>query len=119
MRVEYCPTDLMWVDFYTKPLQGKKFRLFQSMLLNLDDPLLTAGGVDKQVKSDVVVNMNTATSQECVGATRVTRAGVTRDACVSHELCTCNVQTRDIVGIQNLSILERLKILAAVHTSAS
>ena len=119
MRVEYCPMDLMWADFYTKPLQGKKFRLFRSMLLNLDDPLLTAGGVDKQVKSDVVVNMNTATSQECVGATRVACAGVTRDACVSHELCTCNVQTRDIVGIQNPSILERLKVLAAVHTAAS
>ena len=28
MKVEYCPTQMMIAEFYTKPLQGKMFRLF-------------------------------------------------------------------------------------------
>ena len=37
MKIEYCPTEMTIVDFYTKPLQGKQFRLFQKMILNLND----------------------------------------------------------------------------------
>jgi Reverse transcriptase (RNA-dependent DNA polymerase) len=36
MRVEYCPTDDMLADFFTKPLQGSKYRRFRSMVLNLN-----------------------------------------------------------------------------------
>ena len=28
MKVEYCSTSMMMANFYTKPLQGKLFRLF-------------------------------------------------------------------------------------------
>ena len=35
MKVEYCPTEMMIVDFYTKPLQGKLLRLFQNLILHL------------------------------------------------------------------------------------
>ena len=35
MKVEYCPTEMMIADIYTKPLQGKLFRLFQNLILNL------------------------------------------------------------------------------------
>jgi hypothetical protein len=35
LRVEYCPTDDMLADFFTKPLQGAKFRRFRAMILNL------------------------------------------------------------------------------------
>ena len=28
LSIEYCPTDVMWADFMTKPLQGEKFRKF-------------------------------------------------------------------------------------------
>lgn len=37
MSIEYCPTEMMVADFYTKSLQGKLFRLFRSIILNLDD----------------------------------------------------------------------------------
>ena len=37
VRVEHCPTDRLIADFYTKPLQGHLFRLFHSLILNLDD----------------------------------------------------------------------------------
>jgi Reverse transcriptase (RNA-dependent DNA polymerase) len=35
LRIEYCPTDDMIADFFTKPLQGAKFRRFRAMILNL------------------------------------------------------------------------------------
>ena len=35
LRVDYCPTENMLVDCFTKPLQGKLFRVFRSMIINL------------------------------------------------------------------------------------
>jgi hypothetical protein len=32
--LRYCPTDVMWVDVLTKPLQGQKFRDMQAFLHN-------------------------------------------------------------------------------------
>ena len=37
MKVGYCPMEIIVSDFYTKPLQGKLFRLFRNMILNLND----------------------------------------------------------------------------------
>jgi hypothetical protein len=55
LRVEYCPTEEMIADFFTKPLQGSLFRKFRTFLLNLS----SSGGNDIQ-------GMNTK-AQECVG----------------------------------------------------
>ena len=35
LTVEYCPTDVMWADFMTKPLQGEKFRKFRDNILGI------------------------------------------------------------------------------------
>ena len=35
LKVEYCPTDNMIADFFTKPLQGSKFLQFRKIILNL------------------------------------------------------------------------------------
>jgi len=32
--IEYCPTELMWSDCLTKPLQGKAFRLQRAVIMN-------------------------------------------------------------------------------------
>ena len=32
--LKYCPTDVMWADVLTKPLQGLKFRQMRSVLMN-------------------------------------------------------------------------------------
>ena len=36
ITIKFCGTDDMWADFYTKPLQGKKFYEFRKIILNLD-----------------------------------------------------------------------------------
>ena len=33
LSIEYCPTDEMWADFMTKPLQGEKFIKFRNDIL--------------------------------------------------------------------------------------
>ena len=34
-KINYCPTDDMIADFFTKPLQGNKFQNFRKMIMNL------------------------------------------------------------------------------------
>jgi hypothetical protein len=34
MRIEYCPTEEMVADFFTKPLQGSLFRKLRGLILN-------------------------------------------------------------------------------------
>ena len=34
VSVEYCPTEEMIGDFFTKPLQGSLFRKFRALILN-------------------------------------------------------------------------------------
>ena len=50
MSLAYCPKDAMVADYFTKPLQGTKFRKFRAMIMNYQDSALAF------------------MSQECVGA---------------------------------------------------
>ena len=50
LRVEYCPTDDMIADFFTKPLQGGKFVRFHDQILNIQsEPDLTAISAQRSV----------------------------------------------------------------------
>ena len=40
MSLAYCPTDATVTDYFTKPLQGTKFRQFHAMIMNYQDPAL-------------------------------------------------------------------------------
>ena len=35
LEIEYCPTDNMVADYFTKPLQGKHFFQFRKTIMNL------------------------------------------------------------------------------------
>jgi hypothetical protein len=37
VKIEHCSTEDMVTDFYTKPLQGKRFRMMRDLLLNQSD----------------------------------------------------------------------------------
>jgi hypothetical protein len=68
--LRYCPTDVMWADILTKPLQGHKFRDMRAFLQTCsrdydnDAELLTDKlawrSMNQQVKT-------VASSRECVG----------------------------------------------------
>ena len=63
LRVERCPADDVTGDFFTKPLQGAKFRKFQQVVLNLP--------------SETMSNNRSTAAQECVG--KRSYADVVRD----------------------------------------
>ena len=54
IHVDYCPTEAMISDFYTKPLQGSQFRKFRDFILNIDHDKRPVG------------------PQECVGTSSAT-----------------------------------------------
>jgi hypothetical protein len=56
VKVEYCPTEDMLADIFTKPLQGNAFHKFRNAVLNMQ-PCLTA---------DPHMGRTTHGSQECV-----------------------------------------------------
>ena len=37
IQIEHMPTDEMWADYMTKPLQGEKFRKFRVLILGEQD----------------------------------------------------------------------------------
>ena len=41
ISVKYCPTKMMIADFYTKSLQGKLFRIFRNLIMNIGDEDIT------------------------------------------------------------------------------
>lgn len=44
LSIEYCPTDEMWGDFQSKPLQGEKFRRFAAQIMGeVQTPWLCGG----------------------------------------------------------------------------
>ena len=76
MRVMHCPTDMLVGDFYTKPLQGKQFRIFQNIILNLDKPevdnyvrakTMESQHPGKVSGSGIKKSMTKPIPQECVG----------------------------------------------------
>jgi hypothetical protein len=36
VKIEYCNTDEMYGDFFTKPLQGHKFKYMRDKIMNID-----------------------------------------------------------------------------------
>ena len=70
LRVDYCPTEKMLADFFTKPLQGKLFRVFRSMLMNIQQTYFPQYFEYPIVYASITTGYNGTVSgsmQECVG----------------------------------------------------
>jgi KUP system potassium uptake protein len=92
IAVKYCPTDDMIADFYTKPLNGSKFRKFRNLIMNcgndVDDDTPTPlcvpiTEVPKTKLNDPLPNHTYKDaligSQECVGSNRTNQKYVTNE----------------------------------------
>jgi len=66
LQVEYCPTDDMLGDFFTKPLQGARFKRLRQIILNLSH--------------DVPLPLTTTKPQECVESSIVQHSAVMQNA---------------------------------------
>ena len=70
--MRYCPTDIMWADVLTKPLQGQKFRDMQVFLQNCprdydDDIKLQNDPLARQMMNHHLKTKTNVSSWECVG----------------------------------------------------
>ena len=59
IRLEYCPTEAMISDYFTKPLQGSQFRKFRDFILNVDHG-------DRPVGTQECVGTSSATTESRV-----------------------------------------------------
>ena len=118
MKVEYCTTEIMIADFYTKPLQGKLFRLFRNLVLNLcKEDIQNITLLEKLTKmetntedSDRAIAIKS--SQECVGENKV-RSLNTRNRDVGSDDIKQAVDTREIISRVKPELLSRLKSVDA------
>ncbi len=62
INVKFCPTDQMWADVLTKPLQGQKFRDMQVFLQNCPQ-----GYKDDTEVASPMMPKDVASLRECVG----------------------------------------------------
>ena len=74
LTLTYCPTDKMWADVLTKPLQGSKFRLMRAFLMNCPESYHEEPAIVTQIPSPIPIPvpmknrlLQTASSpRECV-----------------------------------------------------
>ena len=90
ISVKYCPTEMMLADFYTKPLQGKLFRLFRNLFLNIEDP-----DMDEYMKKNAVLMKRPInTPQECVVNNAIQNKFLIPKNAEEHTGSTCKTLTQ-------------------------
>ena len=118
MKVEYCPTEMIISDFYTKPLQVKLFRLFQNLILNLlEEDIRNINILEKLTQmetkteeADCAIAVESA--HECVGENKVRSLNTGNRDVVSDNI-NQHVDMREIISRAKPEILIRLKLVAA------
>ena len=117
MAVNYCPTEKMWSDVLTKPLQREKFRKMMSMLMNCPKDYFEIPGdslypgskqksshdkhQQKMMPKSTRLNMP---SQECVGVPRLKQAiSNIMDTC--YLLCNISKRQTKKVSFEPTSII--------------
>ena len=117
--MEYCPTDMMIADFYTKPLQGKMIRLFQNLILNL---------CEEDIRNTTLAEKLTKTEAETEDADRAIAAESVQERVARNNtsgipnMGNCDVDsddvnkavdTREIMWCVKPDLLSRLKSVVA------
>ena len=104
INIKYCPTEKMVADFYTKPLQGKLFRMFRNLILNCVDTesesFYQSTGNSKTKSADIPIKAGVA-SHECVRRTTLCNLNIR----------TYEYETRSIVKDVWSNILAKLVAL--------
>ena len=52
VKIEYCPTQMVLADYFTKPLKGKVFKIFRDVILGYK-PILSLESIPVSIKERV------------------------------------------------------------------
>ena len=126
VNVEYCPTEMMVADFYTKTLQGKLFRIFINMILNINDPDIDTYVRSTYAKSKhkmvgLVTEPTLTEPQECVEHNKKIVISKMQDIDmlkIFKDLTHMYSDTRDIVTSKKPRLMAKLRELAKIYFSA-
>ena len=71
IEVEYCPTELMIADYFTKPLQGGLFKLFRALIMgysHVDDILkeIDIAAKERVEKMKLMPDISISSKKKCV-----------------------------------------------------
>ena len=119
MKVECYPTEMMIADFYTKPLQGKLFRLFRNLILNLrEEDIRNITLSEKFTKMEAKTEdadraIAVELAQECVEGNDKVGNLNTGNRDVGSDDVNNAVDTREIISRVKPDLLSRLKSVAA------
>ena len=119
MKVEYCPTEMMIADFYTKPLQGKLFRLFRNLTLNLsEEDIINMKNSEKLTTMEArTENADRAKAvesvQECVVKNKKVESLNTVNRDVGSDDINNTVDTHNIILCVKPDLLSRPKSVAS------
>ena len=83
LSVTHCPTGRMWADIFTKPKQGKDFRVFRGEVMNCPEVYDDAA----EAKSDMIASR-----------IKTVRVGTKRIS-VNTKTLTSRVHRRSVLGI--------------------
>ena len=120
---------MMVADFYSKPLQGKLFRIFRNMILNLGDKMtnLLQEASNNELSNNKtnqseLHNNNTIqselrnnNSQECVVENTKNDQKVRKNKMNNKVPDTRTDTTRDIVGKKSPRLMEKIRSLANTY----
>ena len=119
MKMKYCPTEMMIADFYKKPLQGKQFRLFRNLILNLrEEDIRNISLSEKLTRMEAKTEdadraIAVESAQECVVGNYKVGSLNTGNRDVESDDVNNDVVTRKIILRVNPDLLSRLKSVAA------
>ena len=119
MKVEYFPTEMMIPNFYTIPLQGEIFRLFQNLILNLcEEDIRNMTNLDKLTKMETKIENADCVkavkpAQECVVENEKVGSLNTVNHDVSSGVIHNNVYTYEIISCVKPDLLSWLKSVAS------
>ena len=78
VQIQYCPTDIMLADYFTKPIQGTKFYTMRDRIMNIDNNSKYHSRHRSVLGNDGLGNNETNEEQEIVE--KMTDAKMTCDA---------------------------------------
>jgi hypothetical protein len=66
MTIKHCPTDIMLADFFTKPLQGKKFNMFREVIMGWEpvESLWSKIGPDNKLMTEGIASKERVENEE-------------------------------------------------------
>jgi hypothetical protein len=88
VKIQYCPTEEMLADFFTKPLQGSIFRRFRNFILNIQGDLASPTSQDHRSVLRKRYNSKLSPTRNNTPASQLSDSGPLKPMTISRDKIT-------------------------------